>query len=164
MTRCEASGERHEGVMQWYYDPSKNLFVTEPMGCLPDGIVLDALPISANEYTGVLSFSLVVTISSAGGDEVLVLGAGAPDDPLYLAPATTAVIGLTGPGFEILRHEGYDLILVTDPEVGDRVHSVLGFCSLNSPDLDLLSFSPRRTQNQRAMTRLAVSLSAPGSL
>lgn len=112
--------------MQWYFDPSKALFITEPVYCLPDGIVLDALPISTNEWTGVLAYSLVVTISSASGDEVLVLGAGSPDDPLYLTPATTVVIGLTGEGFHILRQKGHDLVFVHDEEVGDRVYSANG--------------------------------------
>jgi len=80
------------------------------------------LALTASDST-VLSYCWVLTIASLDGQEILVLGAGSPDDPLVLARGT-AVVGFMSDGFVELRRQGSDLIVRHD-EDGDAPDTVV---------------------------------------
>ena len=95
------------------------MWTTDLISAAPSGVVLDLFALTTSPWaTALSSVTVVVTVSSLDGSQVLVLEAGS-----VIGPDETTVVGCMSEEFVERHRTGTDLVLVQKDDAPDKVYS-----------------------------------------
>lgn len=105
-------------MLRWR-DLGKGMWTTDLISAAPSGVVLDLFALTTSPWaTALSSVTVVVTVSSLDGSQVLVLEAGS-----VIGPDETTVVGCMSEEFVERHRTGTDLVLVQKDDAPDKVYS-----------------------------------------